>query len=105
MKAKGFAVIIILIALVCGIGKAWGIVKAFAVGIWDFMKAIPPLLVAIAPFAGVKDWLASKLIYILILAILSWGGFVVSQRTQKKLWAIVSGIVAVISTLAMFAGL
>lgn len=105
MTVKGFAIIIILIALACGIGEAWGIVKAFVVGIWDFIKALPPLLAATAPFIGIKDWLASKVICFLILALLSWVGVIVSQRAQRKLWAIVSGIVGIISTLAMLAGL
>ena len=105
MKNKGLLVLIILVLVFCGIGAAWGIVKNIAAGIWEFIKALPQLIIAIAPLTDLGDWIKSKIIFTVIVCLLSWTGFVLSTRRKRKLLAVISGIVGFISTISLLVGL
>lgn len=105
MSKKGVLLLIILVLICCGIGPAWNLLKSFATGMWEFIKALPQLIIAIAPLTDLGDWIKSRIIFVVIVCVLSWAGFVLSKRDEKKLLAIISGIVGIISTISLLLGL
>ena len=105
MTLKGLLVIIILIAVFCGVGQAWDIVKSIAIGLFQYIKMIPQLLKAFEPLIGLNDWITANVVYVAIVCIASWGGLALSLRARKTLWSAVSGIVGLVSTIALLTGL
>ncbi len=105
MTIKGFLLLIVLILVCYGIGPAWEMIKNIAIGLGEFIKALPQFIIAIAPLTDLGDWIKSRVIYIIIICLLSWGGFALSKRSEKKLLAIISGIVGFISTISLLFGL
>ena len=105
MTLKGFLLLIILVLIFCGIGPAWHLLKSFLAALWELIKVLPQFLIAIAPLTDIEDWIKTRVIYIGIICLLSWAGFALSRRGEKKLLSIISGIVGIISTISLLFGL
>lgn len=105
MTLKGLLLLITLVLVCCGIGPAWDMIKNIAIGLWSLIKALPQFIVAIAPLTDIGDWIKTRIIYIAIICLLSWGGFVLSKRSERKLLAIISGVIGFISTVSLLFGI
>ena len=96
---RGFIILLVLIALICGASAAWDIIVPLSIGLWEFVKALPRLILPFLPFVGVEKLAWTGLVFGVVLSIASALGVWLSHKSKNTLWMAISIAVEIISLL------
>lgn len=96
ISIRGICVLVGLIAIFLGREFAWNIITNLITNIWDFFCYLPRLVKPFTPFLGLEEKIISRIVFGVITAITIGLGIFLTNKTKKKLWIFVSGIVEIV---------